>query len=115
MRGAGLDRPHTGGAGWARQCVDPRSARAARRTQSGGIGWETAARYLPHDLRHTYATLALRHGVPVEVVSKNLGHGSPAITLTVYRHVLDDELRATVVDLFPTPPAAGQYAPALLN
>lgn len=33
----------------------------------------------PHDLRHTYATLALRHGVPVEVVSKNLGHGSPAI------------------------------------
>ncbi len=69
----------------------------------------------PHDLRHTYATLALRHGVPVEVVSKNLGHGSPAITLTVYRHVLDDELRATVVDLFPTPPAAGQYAPALLN
>ncbi len=69
----------------------------------------------PHDLRHTYATLALRHGVPVEVVSKNLGHGSPAITLTVYRHVLDDELRATVVDLFPTLPTVPSAAAALLN
>ena len=69
----------------------------------------------PHDLRHTYATLALRQGVPIEVVSKNLGHGSPAITLTIYRHVLDDELRATVVDLFPVLPTPQQYSPALLN
>lgn len=69
----------------------------------------------PHDLRHTYATLALRHGVPVEVVSKNLGHGSPAITLTVYRHVLDDELRATVVDLFPPRPPLPSAALELLN
>ncbi|GAA4022871.1 site-specific integrase [Deinococcus rubellus] len=69
----------------------------------------------PHDLRHTYATLALRHGVPVEVVSKNLGHGSPAITFTVYRHVLDDELRATVVDLFPTLPTVPSTATAVLN
>ncbi|WP_293914249.1 tyrosine-type recombinase/integrase [Deinococcus sp.] len=69
----------------------------------------------PHDLRHTYATLALRHGVPVEVVSKNLGHGSPAITLTVYRHVLDDELRATVVDLFPAPAVLPSPAAAVLN
>ena len=27
-----------------------------------------------HDLRHSYATLALRSDVPVEVVSHNLGH-----------------------------------------
>ncbi|MFK7603866.1 hypothetical protein ACI3L1_16820 [Deinococcus sp. SM5_A1] len=53
--------------------------------------------------------------MPVEVVSKNLGHGSPAITLTIYRHVLDDELRATVVDLLPMLPAQPQYTPALLN
>ncbi|WP_237724701.1 tyrosine-type recombinase/integrase [Deinococcus alpinitundrae] len=68
----------------------------------------------PHDLRHTYATLALRQRVPVEVVSKNLGHGSPGITLTVYRHVLDDELRATVVDLFPVLPVLPS-AVAILN
>lgn len=54
----------------------------------------------PHDLRHTYGTLALRRGVPVEVVSKLLGHSTVSMTLDVYRHVLDDEKRLHVVDLF---------------
>ena len=54
----------------------------------------------PHDLRHTYATLALKRGVPVEVVSKILGHASVSITLDIYRHVFDNEKRAYVVDLF---------------
>lgn len=52
----------------------------------------------PHGGRHTYATLALRAGVPVHVVSKRLGHASPEITLQVYSHVLegDDEAAAQV-------------------
>jgi integrase len=41
-----------------------------------------------HDLRHTHATLLLRAGVPVKVVSERLGHASPAFTLTVYQHVI---------------------------
>ena len=41
-----------------------------------------------HDLRHTHATLLLRAGVPVKVVSERLGHSSPAFTMTVYQHVL---------------------------
>lgn len=41
-----------------------------------------------HDLRHTHATLALRAGVPVKVISERLGHESPAFTLTQYAHVL---------------------------
>ena len=40
-----------------------------------------------HDLRHTWATLALEVGVPVKVVSEVLGHSSPAFTLDVYSHV----------------------------
>jgi integrase len=43
-----------------------------------------------HDLRHTYATLALRAGVHVKVVSSRLGHASIAITLETYSHVLPD-------------------------
>jgi integrase len=31
-----------------------------------------------HDLRHTHATLALKAGVPVKVVSERLEHESPA-------------------------------------
>lgn len=70
----------------------------------------------PHDLRHTYATLALRRGVPVEVVSKVLGHARVSITLDVYRHVLDNERRAAVVDLFDAvPPAASPAALPALN
>lgn len=41
-----------------------------------------------HDLRHTHATLLLKAGVPVKVVSKRLGHATPAFTMTVYQHVL---------------------------
>jgi integrase len=40
------------------------------------------------DLRHTAATLALRAGTPIHVVSRMLGHASPDITLRVYSHVL---------------------------
>lgn len=41
-----------------------------------------------HDLRHTHATIMLKAGVPVKVVSERLGHSSPAFTMTVYQHVL---------------------------
>jgi integrase len=40
-----------------------------------------------HDLRHTWATLALRAGVPLKVVSDRLGHTTTAITADVYSHV----------------------------
>ena len=41
-----------------------------------------------HDLRHTHATLALKAGVPVKVVSERLGYESPAFTLKQYAHVI---------------------------
>ena len=41
-----------------------------------------------HDLRHTHATLMLKEGVPVKVVSERLGHSSVAFTMQVYQHVL---------------------------
>ena len=41
-----------------------------------------------HDVRHTHATLLLKAGVPLKVVSERLGHSSPAFTMGVYQHVL---------------------------
>lgn len=41
-----------------------------------------------HDLRHTHATIAIKAGVPVKVISERLGHESPAFTLKQYAHVL---------------------------
>ena len=40
-----------------------------------------------HDLRHSYATLALKAGVHPKVVSERLGHATVGITLDTYSHV----------------------------
>lgn len=44
-----------------------------------------------HDLRHTFATLALRAGTPVQMVSQQLGHSSIAITMDVYGHLVPQD------------------------
>lgn len=41
-----------------------------------------------HDLRHTWATLALVAGIDVAIVSKRLGHSSPMVTWSTYQHVV---------------------------
>ena len=40
-----------------------------------------------HDLRHTFATLALQNGVDVKAVSSMLGHYDAGFTLRTYTHV----------------------------
>lgn len=42
-----------------------------------------------HDLRHTYATLALLAGIHPKVVSERLGHANISITLNLYSHVTE--------------------------
>ena len=53
----------------------------------------------PHDLRHTWASLALAAGVHPKVVSDRLGHSTIAITIDTYSHAipsLDAEAASTV-------------------
>ena len=40
-----------------------------------------------HDLRHTFATIALQNGVDIKTVSGMLGHFSAGFTLDTYAHV----------------------------
>lgn len=40
-----------------------------------------------HDMRHTFATLALQNGVDIKTVSGMLGHFSAGFTLDTYAHV----------------------------
>ncbi|MEU9155447.1 site-specific integrase [Streptomyces sp. NPDC048417] len=47
----------------------------------------------PHWFRHTRATLLLRQGVPIEVVSTLLGHSSIATTHDVYGHLSVEDAR----------------------
>ncbi|WP_370637598.1 site-specific integrase [Deinococcus sp. 6GRE01] len=44
-----------------------------------------------HDLRHTYASLMLRHQVPLEIVNRQSGHSNPSFTLNAYRRISESE------------------------
>ncbi len=53
----------------------------------------TGVEFDPHWFRHSAATRWLRDGVPVEVVSKLLGHSSVAVTSAVYGHLTAADAR----------------------
>jgi len=40
-----------------------------------------------HDLRHTFATLAIENGTDMKTVSVSLGHSTTAFTMDKYGHV----------------------------
>lgn len=44
-----------------------------------------------HYLRHTGISYYLRHGIPVELVSKMAGHSSINITMNTYYHIIQDQ------------------------
>jgi integrase len=55
-----------------------------------------------HDLRHTYATIALTAGAQAKVVAERLGHSTIGITLDTYSHVmpaLEEETAARIARL----------------
>ena len=49
-----------------------------------------------HDCRHTFATLLLNQGQPLEVISELLGHSSVVVTQQHYAHLLPDRKHAAV-------------------
>lgn len=64
------------------------------------VGWwkeaKAAARVpasmVPHDMRHTAASLAIQSGAHVKAVQRMLGHSSAAMTLSTYSHLFDTDL-----------------------
>jgi integrase len=78
------------------------------------LSWEAG---LPpirlHDVRHSYATAALRAGVPVKVVSERLGHDSVSFTQDTYMHVIpgmDEHGARLAAAAILGPPAAPEAA-----
>jgi integrase len=63
-----------------------------------------AANWTPRELRHSFVSLLSDDGVPIEQISRLVGHASTVVTETVYRHQLRPVVQdgATAVDrLFP--------------
>lgn len=52
-----------------------------------------------HDLRHTFATVALAQGMDVKTVSSLLGHASTTMTLDTYADALDQSKRSAMSEL----------------
>ena len=43
-----------------------------------------------HGLRHTYCSMLLSQNVPIQTVSKYMGHSDSTVTLKVYSHFIPD-------------------------
>ena len=52
-----------------------------------------------HDLRHTFATNALAHGMDIKTLSTILGHVSSTTTLNTYSHVTDEMRQRAAVKI----------------
>jgi integrase len=80
------------------------------------LSWEAG---LPpirlHDVRHGYATAALRAGGPVKAVNERLGHSSVSFTQDTYMHGIPgmDEHAAQVAATAILGPATGSVTTAV--
>jgi integrase len=55
-----------------------------------------------HQLRHTFASLCVKAGMPLKVVAEALGHASTAVTERVYAHLAPSHVRDTIRKQAPT-------------
>lgn len=58
-------------------------------------------RYVPHQLRHTFATVMLEEKISPKVVSSMLGHNSVGTTLELYADVTDRAIKAAIDSVGP--------------
>ena len=52
-----------------------------------------------HDLRHTFATASLEHGMDVKTLSTIIGHVSSSTTLNIYAHVTSEMQRTAAAKI----------------
>jgi integrase len=72
----------------------------ARIVSQAGLG-----RVRFHDLRHTFASLALLRGAKPKVISEALGHASVAFTMDTYSHIISgmqEDMMALLDEVLPS-------------
>jgi len=67
--------------------VDPRNLQRSVQIACKKAGLPVVS---PHTLRHSAATTMLEAGIPIHVVSRQLGHSNISITVDIYGHVSDN-------------------------
>ena len=71
----------------------PRDPRAVTKRMELILEHSGCKRIRFHDLRHTFATMSLEHGMDIKTLSSLLGHVSADTTLDIYSHVTDEMQR----------------------
>lgn len=102
-----LEQCGTIGCGWSQglYVIGPSAEPTWKSPQALGQEWHQFARVAGlvgtqgrpptfHDLRHTFATIAVSSGIDIKTVSVLLGHADPAMTLRVYADSLEDSKRS---------------------
>jgi integrase len=68
----------------------PATCRAIQKVWDRLITKYKAPKITFHDLRHTHASLLIKQGVHIKVISERLGHSSVAITMDLYGHLMQN-------------------------
>ncbi len=68
----------------------PRSPHAVYKKMQLVLDRAECKRVRFHDLRHTFATMALEHGMDIKTLSTIIGHTSSGTTLNIYSHITAD-------------------------
>ena len=74
--------------------------------RAGLVDEQEKAIVSPYGLRHTAASIMLGAGVPLIVVSRQLGHANPNLTATIYAHLLSDAELERAAGIFDAPAVA---------
>jgi integrase len=87
--------------------LDPAHVRRAFRTAIAKAEGVNAAEWTPRELRHSFVSLLSDRGVPLEEISRLVGHSSTAVTEEVYRKQIRPVIQTGAVamdDLFKSRP-----------
>ncbi|KKX55689.1 tyrosine-type recombinase/integrase [Brevibacillus borstelensis] len=66
----------------------PVTSRAIQKVWDSFLKQTGAPKITFHDLRHTHASLLIKQGVHIKVISERLGHSSVSITMDTYGHLM---------------------------
>jgi integrase len=77
--------------------LDPSHVRRAFRTAIRDAPGVDPKEWTPRELRHSFVSLLSDNGIPLEEISRLVGHSSTAVTELVYRKQIRPVLRAGAV------------------